>query len=324
MSKSPSTLFVAPSLPCLSRSKTATNAACIRRASFLNQRQSASSPFINAPTRRTRTSIASSLSASSSTAGSSSSSSADSLGLTPNLRKYVDLFAAVPDPKLRYQQLLFFAKELPAMDASLKTDSNRVYGCTSLVHVHVELTKPDNRIQIQGDSDSQLTKGLLALLVNGLSGCDAKEIALINPEFITYSGLAASLTPSRNNGFVSMIAKIKEQVNGLLNETTAQDEAVGDTNIDESKPMYNALLRKLSSLKPAKLEIVDNSAQHAGHAQNIGRGTESHFAVSIVADAFEGLNLVKRHRLIYTLMNEEMSSGMIHALQIDARTPSEQ
>lgn len=233
---------------------------------------------------------------------------------------YVDSFASVPDPKLRYQQLLYLAKELPAMEASLKTDDNRVYGCTSVVHVHVSVR--DGSVHLQGDSDSQLTKGLLALLVNGLEGCEPSAVSEINAEFISYSGLSTSLTPSRNNGFVSMLAKIKDQV-ASLNEEEKEEEEDGEGIVDESRPIYSALVGKLSKLKPVKLDIVDNSAQHAGHAGSKGLNGESHFSVTIVSDAFEGLKLVQRHRLVYTLMSEEMSAGHIHALQIDAKTPAE-
>lgn len=273
----------------------------------------------------------------------SSEGSEDSLGLPPLLREYVDAFACVPEPKLRYQQLLFFAKELPVMDSSLKTDDNRVYGCTSVVHVHVGIDN-EGRVQLQGDSDSQLTKGLLALLVNGLKGCVPQVVAKIDPQFIAYSGLAASLTPSRNNGFVSMLAKIKQQVSEL-NQTMratvvaerSSEKEKGEENvesksavavaeeedIDPSRPIYSGLIRKLNALKPVSVNVRDDSAKHAGHAGSKGLNGESHFAVSIVADAFEGLTMVKRHRLIYALMSQEMSEGHIHALQIDARTPSE-
>lgn len=268
-----------------------------------------------------------------SSTGTGTETEADSLGLPPKLRTYVDEFAIVPDPKLRYQQLLFLAKELPSMENALKVDDNRVYGCTSVVHVHVSLDN-DGYVHLQGDSDSQLTKGLLALLVNGLEGCKPTDVQKIDPEFISYSGLATSLTPSRNNGFVNMLAKIKEQV-AQLSQTDASSNSsemegmssasTDDADVfdDPSRPIYTALVTKLNKLKPVKLDIVDNSAQHAGHAGSKGLNGESHFAVSIISEAFEGLKLVQRHRLIYTLMNEEMSAGHIHALQIDAKTPSE-
>lgn len=250
----------------------------------------------------------------------------DSLGLPPALRKYVDSFALVPDPKLRYQQLLFLARQLPVMDQSLKTDANRVRGCTSVVHVHVTLDQ-QNLVRLQGDSDAQLTKGLLALLVNGLDGAAPEQVQSVDPDFISVSGLSVSLTPSRNNGFVNMLAKIKKDVAGL-SDGQPRDEANlsnSQTQIadDPDRPVYSALLRKLDALKPIRLEVRDDSAQHAGHAGARGLNGESHFAVYIVSEAFESLSLVQRHRLVYTLMAEEMSSGSIHALQIDARTPEE-
>lgn len=246
----------------------------------------------------------------------------DTLNLPPKLQTYVDQLAKVPDPKLRYQQLLFLARQLPPMDPALKTDANRVRGCTSVVHVHVSLD-PAGAVALQGDSDAQLTKGLLALLVNGLTGVPARDVHSVDPAFITYSGLSMSLTPSRNNGFVNMLAKIKASV-AEMEETRpveeGQMEQVGDV---PGRPVYSAILRKLAALKPTALDVTDDSAQHAGHAGAKGLDGESHFSVNVVADAFEGLGMVQRHRLVYTLLNEEMSSGNIHALSIDARTPEE-
>ena len=72
----------------------------------------------------------------------------------------------------------------------------------------------------------------------------------------------------------------------------------------------------------SKLNLVDTSHQHAGHvgAKGFNKG-ESHFELTIVANAFEGLNLVKRHQLVYNMLGKEMPH--IHALNIKANTPSE-
>jgi BolA protein len=75
-----------------------------------------------------------------------------------------------------------------------------------------------------------------------------------------------------------------------------------------------------SELTPQLIEIIDNSAAHAGHA-GVRKGG-GHYHVTIVADAFEGKSLVQRHQLVYAALAEMMKDD-IHALGINALTPSE-
>ena len=75
------------------------------------------------------------------------------------------------------------------------------------------------------------------------------------------------------------------------------------------------------SLKPALLEIIDNSAAHAGHAGAKSGG--GHYHVTIIAEAFEGKTLVQRHQLIYKALGDMMKQ-QIHALGINALSPSEE
>ena len=70
---------------------------------------------------------------------------------------------------------------------------------------------------------------------------------------------------------------------------------------------------------PQALNIIDESAKHAGHASAGGAG---HFVVEIVSDAFAGNNLIQRHRQVYAALDDIMHSE-IHALSIKASTPAE-
>ncbi len=78
--------------------------------------------------------------------------------------------------------------------------------------------------------------------------------------------------------------------------------------------------RLTEALKPETLEIIDDSAAHAGHAGNRSGG--GHYNVTIVSEAFHDKTLVQRHQLIYQAVNDLMKKE-IHALGINALTPSE-
>lgn len=74
-------------------------------------------------------------------------------------------------------------------------------------------------------------------------------------------------------------------------------------------------------LAPAALEIIDDSAKHAGHAGASPAG-ESHFTVRIVSEAFAGKNAVARHRMVYAALKPLLDAGL-HALAIEAKTVGE-
>jgi len=73
------------------------------------------------------------------------------------------------------------------------------------------------------------------------------------------------------------------------------------------------------TFNPELLDIVDNSAAHAGHAGASGGG---HYHVTIAAEAFTGKTLVQRHQLVYQALGDMMKE-QIHALGINAFSPSE-
>ena len=76
-----------------------------------------------------------------------------------------------------------------------------------------------------------------------------------------------------------------------------------------------------AALTPLSLEIVDESALHAGHA-GAHPGGESHFRVAVVSAAFAGRNRVARQRLVYDILQAELAGG-VHALSLVTRSPDE-
>lgn len=77
-----------------------------------------------------------------------------------------------------------------------------------------------------------------------------------------------------------------------------------------------------SELAPAALEIVNESHLHAGHQESFDGTGETHLRIKIVAEAFEDLSRVERHRRINALVAGEMENGL-HAIAIEAKAPSE-
>lgn len=78
-----------------------------------------------------------------------------------------------------------------------------------------------------------------------------------------------------------------------------------------------ALHKRLAELlAPTRLEVVDESAAHAGHAGSDGTGSGTHFRVRIASPLFAGKARVARHRLVYDALQDFMAAGL-HALAIE-------
>lgn len=133
--------------------------------------------------------------------------------LPPKLERIVDRFKRRSNPKQRYEQLLWYAKKLPAMSEEGKIPENKVNGCVSQVFITANLE--EGKVWYQGDSDAQLVKGLVALLIEGLNGLTPQEILQVTPDFIEETGLKVSLTPSRANGFYNIFQTMKKKALGF-------------------------------------------------------------------------------------------------------------
>lgn len=76
----------------------------------------------------------------------------------------------------------------------------------------------------------------------------------------------------------------------------------------------------LQTLSPERVEVLDESYQHAGHAGANGSGFGTHFRVRIASHKFTSLSRVARHRLVYDSLQDFIAQG-VHALAIEATEP---
>ena len=121
----------------------------------------------------------------------------------------IEEFEAAEDWVTRYELILDYAKALkknPFPEAD-KTQQNLIDGCQSPVWFTVRME--DGKMIINGDSDAQLVKGIVALLLHVLNGHTPKEILDANLYFIDRIGLREHLSPTRSNGVAAMLKQIK-------------------------------------------------------------------------------------------------------------------
>ena len=129
------------------------------------------------------------------------------------LDRMVERLGGTADPKRRYEYVLWLAKKLEPLPADQQSDDIKVRGCVSQVFVRGDLNQ--GVMHWKGDSDALITKGLLALLIQGLSGLTPQQVQAIDPAFIEATGLQASLTPSRANGFLNILKTMQAQARAL-------------------------------------------------------------------------------------------------------------
>ena len=107
-----------------------------------------------------------------------------------------------------YEFIIDQAKKLEPMPDNLKTEQNQVRGCQSKVWIHAKKNK--DVINFIADSDTIITKGLIALLLQVLNNQTADSIIKADLFFLKKAGLSTNLSPSRANGLVSIVNKMKD------------------------------------------------------------------------------------------------------------------
>lgn len=138
------------------------------------------------------------------------------------LDRLASKLSGTPDARKRYEYVLWLAKKLPPMAEELQTDDRKVQGCVSQVFVQAQ--RDGEVLRWQGASDALITKGLLALLIQGLDGLTPAQVMAVDPAFISATGLQASLTPSRANGFLNILRMMQAQAARLNGNPTPTAE----------------------------------------------------------------------------------------------------
>jgi cysteine desulfuration protein SufE len=107
----------------------------------------------------------------------------------------------------KYEYLIGLGKNHHSMDERYKTEENAIPSCQSNVWIHAE--KNGDTLRFLADSDSVITKGLLALLLRVLDDRLPEEIASADLFFLTETGLSTHLSPSRATGLKSIVKRFK-------------------------------------------------------------------------------------------------------------------
>lgn len=119
----------------------------------------------------------------------------------------IEDFALFDDWMDKYEYIIQLGKELPIIDEKYKTEENIIKGCQSKVWLHADYDA--GKLNFTADSDAIITKGLVSMVVQVLSGHTPQEIAKANIYFINEIGLQNHLSPTRSNGLLAMLKQIK-------------------------------------------------------------------------------------------------------------------
>jgi len=130
------------------------------------------------------------------------------------IRDIIDTFEMLGDWDQRYEYLVELGERLAPMDPADKTDANRVMECMSTVHVVARKVDSDSgsRLKFQGDCDTAIIKGVVALLVGLFSGKTQAQIEETDVDAL-FEGLKLEehLSPNRHVGVYAIVNKMRRQ-----------------------------------------------------------------------------------------------------------------
>lgn len=149
----------------------------------------------------------------------------------------------------KYEYLIELGKNLEPYPEENKTDDKLIKGCQSRVWLDSKLE--DGKVFFKADSDAIITKGIISLLISVYSGRIPEEISGDDFGFIGEIGLKENLSPTRANGLVSMIEKIKD----LATESISKDDVLTAEDAKELAPLYDNVVMALKQVYDPEIPV---------------------------------------------------------------------
>jgi cysteine desulfuration protein SufE len=122
-------------------------------------------------------------------------------------QEIVSEFSLFDDWMEKYEYIIDLGKDLPLIDENLKTEDRLIEGCQSRVWLNSEMI--DGKMNFTADSDAIITKGIIGLLIQVLNNESPKTVVETDLHFIKDIGLQEHLSPTRANGLVGMVKRMK-------------------------------------------------------------------------------------------------------------------
>ena len=186
------------------------------------------------------------------------------MSLEEKKQSVIDDFSAYDEWLDKYEYLIELGKSLEPYPEEKKTDDKLIKGCQSRVWLDAEVR--DGRLWFVADSDAIITKGIISMLIDVYNGEKAEDIEKDDFSFVEAIGLKDNLSPTRANGLVAMIAKIKEISRLRLTpslEMTKEEVAPEKKNNDvltaedvkELQPLYDNVVLALKQVYDPEIPV---------------------------------------------------------------------
>jgi cysteine desulfuration protein SufE len=131
-------------------------------------------------------------------------------------QEIIEEFNVFDDWMEKYEYIIDLGKDLPIINENYKTEDRLIEGCQSRVWLHSEYK--ENVMEYTADSDAIITKGIIGLLIQVMNRETPESILKTDLHFIKDIGLQEHLSPTRANGLVGMVKKMKTEALKYINK----------------------------------------------------------------------------------------------------------